>query len=254
MDTFLLYNDGVGVKPSRTIGNKIPQINRTKQEIFNIFNSIKDTFEPAYRSVSWHGTAKSEGEKHGGNRIFKNAELAHYFAVENVGSKNSVISNHVDSNHISTESNHVDLNNEKWNQLIPTNSINIGSINDSSNICELHRLFSWDMDSTDAAGSNFSRGHLLTYRQQIQLIHLLQYIHYILTLRYLLHEYLLMEQANLNHNRMNHHNKVWHLKEILRHERTNSLQYQTYQLTWIHIQFFIFFFIRFIWLIRQQVF
>ena len=64
----------------------------------------------AYRSVLYHGAAKSEIENPGSNIIFKNAERKNNFEVEKVGRKNSVILNCVNSNNINTDPNHINSN------------------------------------------------------------------------------------------------------------------------------------------------
>ena len=70
--------------------------------------------------------------------------------LKRLGAKHSVILNHVDPNHIITNSNHsnqVNLNYANSNQLI---SANLTKINDSAGFCALHKIFSWYGDSTDA--------------------------------------------------------------------------------------------------------
>ena len=83
---------------------------------------------------------------------------------------------------------------------------------------------------------NFIIEHLLTYCQYIYPIHPLQYIDYIFTLWYLIHEYLLMEKVILHHHHMTHQQKAWHLKVTLRHAKTYSIRYRMYQLARMYIR------------------
>ena len=81
-------NDIIVVNPWITIGRIIPQITRTAQGIFDVFNYIRGTLDIAYRSASWLGKEKSESEKFGGNNILENAELKNNFEVGRVEHKN----------------------------------------------------------------------------------------------------------------------------------------------------------------------
>ena len=96
---------------------------------FNIFDYIKVKLDISYRRSLWHGTAKSESENPGGNRIFENDERKNNFEFKKDGHKNSAIWNHKDSDLI-----HIDPNHTESNQPIPDDFSNIGSINDSANI------------------------------------------------------------------------------------------------------------------------
>ena len=122
-----------GVNPQGPTGTIIPETNSACN--CNIFNSISSKSDISYRGSSWHGTAKNERENLGGNIIFENYERENKFEVEIVGRKNSVIWNHTYSNSI-----HVDLNHVDRNKLIPADLINIGSINDSSDICAIENI------------------------------------------------------------------------------------------------------------------
>ena len=51
-------NDGISVNPSITIGSIIPQVTRTKQGRFNIFDSFRETLDISDRNASWHGEVK----------------------------------------------------------------------------------------------------------------------------------------------------------------------------------------------------
>ena len=87
-----------------------------------------------YRSLAWHGVAKSEIENLGGNNIFEKSERKNNFEVDKVVSKNSVIYNHKDSISVHVDPNHSDLN-----KLFPDDSTNIRSFNDSANILAIER-------------------------------------------------------------------------------------------------------------------
>ena len=122
-------DDKIGMNPSRTIGIPRPQITRTSQGSFNVFNSIKGESDLADRGLSWHGGAKSESENLKGNKFFKNYERKNIFEVEKVGRESSVFWNNKDSESICADPNHT-----KSNQAIPADSTNIRSIHDSANI------------------------------------------------------------------------------------------------------------------------
>ena len=64
------------------------------------------------------------------------------------------------------------------------------------------------------------------------------YIWYMHLIRYLIHEYFLLmgQQVTFHYHHINHQEKAWYLKAILRQSTTHPIQYQTYQLTRIHIQ------------------
>ena len=55
----------------------------------------------------WHGVATSEIENPACNIISKNSKFGNNFEVEKVGRKKSIILNHVDSNHINSDSDQV---------------------------------------------------------------------------------------------------------------------------------------------------
>ena len=78
--------------------------------------------------------------------------------------------------------------------------------------------------------------HWLTYRQYIQPIHPLQYIHSIFTLQYPLHKHLHMVQVTLHHHIMTRQHKLWHLKAILIHATTHPICYRMYHMTRIQVQ------------------
>ena len=80
---------------------------------------------------------KSESENLGGNKIFENAESENNFEVEKVGHNNSIIWYHKDSESIQVDPNHTNIN-----QPIPSNSKNIGSINDSADIRTIENILS----------------------------------------------------------------------------------------------------------------
>ena len=77
--------------------------------------------------------------------------------------QNYVILNHVDLNHNNTNlnySDHVNLNQTDFNQLIPTN---FTTINYSDNVCGLNKMLSQYGDSADAAASTVSTKTPLAY-------------------------------------------------------------------------------------------
>ena len=67
--------------------------------------------------------------------------------------KTSVISNKVNPKQINIGSSHFDSNHAKSNQFISSDLSKIGSINDSTKICTLHQILSWDRYSMDASAS-----------------------------------------------------------------------------------------------------
>ena len=81
------------------------------------------------------------------------------FQVKTFGHKNDVIWNYKDS-----ESIHVNLNHAELNQLIPYNSTNIGSINDSENIHAIEKMLLWSRklkDTTAHASPKRTNTHAL---------------------------------------------------------------------------------------------
>ena len=95
----------------------IPESNTSNK--YEIFNLVSSPSYFAYKIPEWHGTAKSESENLLGNIVFKFFERINNVEVEKVGRKYSVIWNHKYFNLI-----HVDLNNARSNQPIPTNEKN----------------------------------------------------------------------------------------------------------------------------------
>ena len=85
----------------------------------------------------WSGASKSESENLGGNNIFENSEWENNFEVEKIVRKNSVILNHKYSDSI-----HIDPDYADTNQLIPDDSTNTGSINNSDEIFAIENMLS----------------------------------------------------------------------------------------------------------------
>ena len=155
-------NSGTGIGFGHNIVDIIPPINIV---IFVLFNRGALCF--SNKRKLWHCTEKSESKHPGYNIIFENAERENNFEVEKVGRKRSVIFNHVDSNHINTNSNHsnhVNSNHADWN-------------NDSSNVRASNQLLSWDGVFVDAASSTVSTITPLDYVQSIHTYHTPSMVH-----------------------------------------------------------------------------
>ena len=84
-------------------------------------------------------------EKLRDNNIFKNNDRKNNYEAENVGRKNSVNWNHIDSilnqNQRKYDSIRVDPNHTNLDQLNTTNLTNIGSIHDLDNIRAIEKKF-----------------------------------------------------------------------------------------------------------------
>ena len=117
-----------------------------------------------------------------GNKNFKNAECKNYFKVEKVGRKHSANWNQTDSipnfNQKYSDPIHIDTNHTNSNQTIPSDSKNIGSIHDSSDICAIEKILALLVHSTVPAPQIFLYGLQVTPR----------------------------------HHHMAHHKKAWQLK------------------------------------------
>ena len=74
----------------------------------NIFTSFRSTSYLSFIIYMWHGKAKNESEKLGGNKSFENAERENNFEVEKVGHQNSLIWHHKDSISIHVDKDHTD--------------------------------------------------------------------------------------------------------------------------------------------------
>ena len=122
-----------GMKTQGHIGNMIPESNSASK--CEIFKSTRRTYDISYRVFPYHGPEKSEIKILGGNKTFKNADHENNFEVEKVDRKNSIILNHKYSDSI-----HVDPNHTDSNQLIPDDLKNIGSINNSDDICAIEKI------------------------------------------------------------------------------------------------------------------
>ena len=121
-----------GMNPQAPIVITIPHSNIAKN--CNIFDSVSRTPDLDYRGSLWNGAEKSEIKNLRGNNIFENAERKNNFEVEKVGREKFGIWNHKSSFLVQ-----VDLNQTKSNQPISANSRNIGSINDSTDICAIEK-------------------------------------------------------------------------------------------------------------------
>ena len=129
-------NNRTRVNPQGPIGTIISETNSARS--FGIIDSTSRTFYIVYRGLLWQGADKIESENHGGNNISENAERKNSFGVEKVGHKNLVIWYHKDWDSVKIDPNH-----DNSNQLIPADSTNVTSINDSENIpkcCHLEYL------------------------------------------------------------------------------------------------------------------
>ena len=124
------------------------------------------TSDLSYKGLTCHGTIKSESknlfEKLRGNNIFKNVQHENNFKVENVGCKNSVNWNHIESilywNQEYSNSIHIDPNHTDSNQLNADNSTNIGSIHDSDHICAIEKILASPVHSLIHTSSMFTCG------------------------------------------------------------------------------------------------
>ena len=63
-------DDEIGMNPLRTIRVPLPQITRTSQGSFEIFDCVIGTSDIAYRVSSWHGAANIESGNLGGEKKF----------------------------------------------------------------------------------------------------------------------------------------------------------------------------------------
>ena len=93
--------------------DRIPPINIGS---FDLFNRGMSDF--SNKRASLHVAAKSESENPEGDSIKKMLGARIIMKLIQLGA-NSIILNQVNSNHINTESNHVNLNHSKSDQLIP---------------------------------------------------------------------------------------------------------------------------------------
>ena len=109
-----------------------------------------------------------------GNINFKNVGYENNFEVEKYGRKNSIILDHVDSNQINAESDHVDLNHVNLNQLITADS---ATINDSAGVCALNKLLSWHIYLMDVAANKVSKRTQLAYLPSINTPHKPSMVH-----------------------------------------------------------------------------
>ena len=125
---------------------RIPESNRMSNwYIFNFFIKTSDIF---YRGSPWHITIENEGknlvENLKDNKISKNAECENNFEVKKLGTKKSVIWNHIESirnwNQKDSDSIHIDHNHTDSNKLNRADSTNIRSIHDSANICAIENI------------------------------------------------------------------------------------------------------------------
>ena len=99
------------------------------------------------------------------------------FNLEKVRHKNSVILNHVDSNHTNTNFNHsnpIDFYYADPNQLIPNN---LTTIIDSADARALNKLLLWDMDSMDASSITVYTRTPLAYLTSTHTAHTTSLVH-----------------------------------------------------------------------------